>query len=125
MSTTNDDAASIYAAEVVRHTAEPWKAEASNRIVSTDTGWGIGECFVTTAQPLPLASANAARIVACVNACAGMEDPEKAISKALLALNDAKRRLMNHSVSGLEEASADSAVWDSIKSALRALGGQP
>lgn len=73
-----------------KHTAEPWKAEASNRIVSTDTGWGIGECFVTTAQPLPLASANAARIVQCINACAKFPDPAAALTDLRALLGQAR-----------------------------------
>lgn len=66
-----------------KHTPEPWDDfafeiyDAEKNIIAdcgySDDVWGKTQC-----------KANAARIVACVNACAGIEDPEATIP----ALND-------------------------------------
>lgn len=99
-----------------KHTAEPWeiypaplgvygiRSDVGGYILHInprETGWGEDE-------------ANAARIVACVNACAGMEDPAAAIASAKRALERAIR--------------CASPEWDvheiaDYKNALRAIGG--
>jgi hypothetical protein len=40
--------------------------------------------------------ANAARIVACVNACKGIEDPEKVIPELVVALKDLVEQIEAH-----------------------------
>lgn len=58
---------------VIGHTPEPWnyfKPEHSNGL------WYINDSCMVIYGLTHLAEANAARIVACVNACAGMEYPE-------------------------------------------------
>ena len=52
----------------MKHTPEPWEQSGTNIIDSR--GFYLGECR---------SEKGAARIVACVNACAGMEDPAKEI----------------------------------------------
>lgn len=58
--------------------------------------------------------ANASRIVACVNACAGMEDPAEALRLARAALKRAAYSLKVHGAKDVDVQCAE---------ALRALGG--
>jgi hypothetical protein len=69
-----------------KHTPEPWVAD------HYDEGdWSIGTCEMdrTIAENAPCiprlptseSAANARRIVACVNACAGMDDPAAGIAR--------------------------------------------
>lgn len=71
-----------------KHTKEPWVQGDCSRnmiyawkgqvLVFTDDGYRI---IVSCNQNYPEeAEANARRIVACVNACAGMDDPEKEVA---------------------------------------------
>ena len=72
-----------------KHTPEPWVA--TDRAIKRDNGFGYGEIIANvpggnTSGPFFVQSneeceANARRIVACVNACAGMEDPVAEIEK--------------------------------------------
>lgn len=74
----------------MKHTPEPWKAYVNPR------NGAIGVYSITTENdvagcnhlglPANARKANANRIVACVNACAGIEDPASAISDAREAL---------------------------------------
>lgn len=71
-----------------QHTPEPWFVDTSNPDApfgicqDVENGWGIAE--VSTFAPEGTDAANAARIVACVNGCAGI-DPA-AVGDMLAAL---------------------------------------
>lgn len=56
-----------------KHTPEPWCNPYGTVVIlgNNEGGFDISGC--------PSAKANAARIVACVNACAGLDDPQAAI----------------------------------------------
>ena len=72
-----------------KHTPEPWVA--IDRAIKRDNGFGYGEIVANvpggnTSGPFFVQSdeeceANARLIVACVNACAGMEDPAAEIAE--------------------------------------------
>lgn len=73
------------------HTPEPWTAKASN----TDGYWWfiespsglVADLSDSTFEPRT-DRANARRAAACVNACAGMKDPDKEITAMRQALED-------------------------------------
>lgn len=71
-----------------KYTPEPWALHESESTASFGLYHGKKYIGIGTCQSrisyLPEDRANAARIVACVNACAGIEDPEATIP----ALND-------------------------------------
>lgn len=88
-----------------KHTAEPWQ-EINGKIRGPASELIVSDKCAN--------EADLARIVACVNACAGMEDPAAAIASAKRALERAIR--------------CASPEWDvheiaDYKNALRALGG--
>jgi len=74
---------------------EPWEFDEENHGIDSDPGWGLlDECSsplgvsvhtyksysrVPPQDQYEEAKAKAKRIVACVNACAGMENPEEVI----------------------------------------------
>lgn len=72
-----------------KHTPEPWVA--TGRAIKRDNGFSYGEIIANvlggkTSGPFFVQSydeceANAIRIVGCVNACAGMEDPAAEIDE--------------------------------------------
>lgn len=72
-----------------KHTPEPWIA--IDRAIKLNNGFGYGETVANvpggnTSGPFFVQSdeeceANARRIVSCVNACAGMEDPAAEITE--------------------------------------------
>lgn len=74
--------------------SEPW-AEFGDRhsagvlMDSTKRSRLVAFCCAADANPVDEDRANAARIVACVNACAGIRDPAEAIEKAKEALRGA------------------------------------
>jgi hypothetical protein len=67
----------------MKHTPEPW-GQYLNHITDSD-GWTMGDLhFGQRFEGISVkfdAEANAARIVACVNACAGMDDPAAEIER--------------------------------------------
>ena len=66
------------------HTPEPWEARSIGISRKDNHNGPILACYVNTAQRyigVKEAEANASRIVACVNACAGMEDPAAEIER--------------------------------------------
>lgn len=94
------------------HTAEPWVVE------DLQPDWEIqgrgGKCYVATCSETNiLAEANARRIVACVNACAGLPDPGQDIEdtyaefQALRAQRDALLRAAREALATLEMVSTD------------------
>lgn len=82
------------------HTPEPWyigTGGAQNAATirrDTKRGQAIAQVFYTNQQPASLGgcgTANAERIVACVNACAGMADPAATIRELRESLKEARK----------------------------------
>jgi hypothetical protein len=98
-----------------KHTAEPWQVKPGfsdgPEIFSSDDFF-IAEA--NGAQSSLEDQANAKRIVSCVNACAGMEDPANAIAQARVALREASDAFKGSEMDRLTYL---------CLSALRALGG--
>jgi hypothetical protein len=71
----------------VEHTPEPWRAVHHNRAASILSD-SHGPIAGTEGDSVPVAEQheNANRIIACVNACAGIADPQSAIAAARDAL---------------------------------------
>lgn len=94
-----------------KHTAEPWGVEndiyCARRIYACGDGSRIVDVCGDSEEAGDMA--NADRIVACVNACTGMEDPANGIEKARTLL-----RLLSSKQDGVGHQAAE---------ALRALGG--
>ena len=72
----------------MKHTPEPWKCDGKTVYALTHHSWRKGQeilqnRFSANVQDAHTSDeelqANATRIVACVNACVGMEDPETSI----------------------------------------------
>jgi hypothetical protein len=57
-----------------KHTPEPWLTRFNHCIIYCKTGKRVANTVVQD-QGIEICTANAARIVACVNACEGMDDP--------------------------------------------------
>ncbi len=72
------------------HTPGPWRSIGWN--VLTETESGIANCDYTHGATGPagieMDIANAARIVACVNACDGIDDPERLLASVKGFLRD-------------------------------------
>lgn len=73
------------------HTPEPWACDPDSigHIYAVGDKRATGACgnvLTYTGRPLEERRANARRIVACVNACAGMADPAADIARMLAAL---------------------------------------
>lgn len=86
-----------------KHTPEPWEANDyyGNPLLITAKPDEIGHDVVamiqadeptntTNVYPPDTSAANAARIVACVNGCKGIRDPEKAVPKLVSALREVR-----------------------------------
>lgn len=77
----------------MKHTKEPWKHDATLcipddgviQIYTREENIGEISCF----EMPKLAKQNADRIVECVNACEGIENPTEAIGKVIAALEAA------------------------------------
>jgi len=65
-----------------KHTPEPWvyRPYPNPKIMSCEISSSGSVIAAVCSLPLGIGENNAARIVACVNACAGMEDPAKEIA---------------------------------------------
>ena len=80
----------------MKYTAEPWQFKEGFHDIDACESWGLGsivgggfyiaEIWQTVRGGKETATANAARIVECVNACAGIPDPEKDIPDLIAAL---------------------------------------
>ena len=70
-----------------KHTPEPWEVEGqfydAHRIVDTN-GVPICQLWYKDESPMPNQESNAARIVACVNAMAGIEHPQQFVDNAII-----------------------------------------
>ena len=108
-----------------KHTPEPWyKFDEGNNIFSSNGH--VSEISGHETHPA-LDISNAARIVACVNACAGMDDPAKymegvrILEKTYYDLQAEKAILRNERdelLSALEMASAVMTACDALKKAI-------
>jgi hypothetical protein len=81
------------------HTPEPWRVDIVSGTIIFDKekiqGLEVIITIPTEAQGgVKKAQANAARIVACVNACAGMEDPAAEIALLTERLKNAQEELV-------------------------------
>lgn len=99
-----------------KHTAEPWHIDTEH---PTEIRGVQGEASTMVAEVRsPYLSEqiypNAARIVACVNACAGVEDPASAIALAKTGLSEAEKCARQR---------GEFSLADCYYEALRALGG--
>lgn len=97
---------------ITKHTPEPWGDHAINKpdhgVIHAMRGAHIGTLKSSDSR----SDSNAARIVACINACAGIEDPAAALSNVRQLLRSWKRDI---------ECPDDR---DEIDNILRELGGQ-
>lgn len=71
----------------MNHTPEPWHTNGSEIIDNSNKG--LGETYQTLSKGTDETNANAARIVACVNALAGIEDPAATLAEVRDLLNQA------------------------------------
>lgn len=105
-------------ARSTKHTPEPWCVHNTVTIHGPNgNDYGIlaeANIYRTESDGAETGQANAARIVACVNACAGMEDPAEALRLARAALKRAAYSLKVHGAKDVDVQCAE---------ALRALGG--
>lgn len=95
----------------------PWHADDHAGTGKPRVLWDAKGHYVAQVEKpgLPdVTDANAARIVACVNACAGMADPAHALALARAALKRAAYSLKVHGAKDVDVQCAE---------ALRALGG--
>ncbi len=89
-----------------KHTAEPWTSEGKGVFGANRKVVMVAMC----GDPIRAEDApTAARIVACVNACAGVEDPAAALTAAREALEWFRANAQRLSLS-YEEARADEAL---------------
>lgn len=105
------------------HTPEPWFTGA----VNLTENWLIGHqdevspahtnC-IAQLERCPEAKANAERIVACVNSCVGMDDPENDLS--LLKMRLASKRAIDNDCIWLASKAARQDAIDALKNCLRA-----
>ena len=67
----------------LKHTPEPWRVIMADDPDAYMLYGDTGDCIAEMPSPdrQGVEHSNPYRIVACVNACAGMEDPEKEITK--------------------------------------------
>jgi hypothetical protein len=82
----------------MKHTKEPWRIDAGPRhyYIKGDDGQNVALMAhpdTDNGYPVATADLNATRIVACVNALAGVAEPEKAIKEAREALKAAESEL--------------------------------
>jgi hypothetical protein len=77
----------------MKHTSEPWSLLSQRQdMIKGKDGSHILECIGHETHPRT--QANAARIVQCVNACEGIENPEIYMSQLAYERDDAEARAM-------------------------------
>jgi hypothetical protein len=81
----------------MKHTPEPWEFKDTEMKITGAGDW-FGLQVIANVSPkmsftkgMGTQCANAARIVACVNACAGMDDPQVAINQMAYERDKAKQ----------------------------------
>ena len=100
-----------------KHTPAPWHYSEENsrpsgaQLIYAEDGWLVADACGAFKRHDDERQANAHRIIACVNACAGMEDPAGTISLVRRALQFF-----------LDDGGSDEECRDYLADALRALG---
>ena len=114
----------------MHHTPEPWNRNVSPAwtypIYASASGDESKRDWIHIAAVLPKnpnAEADLDRIVACVNACAGIEDPGKVIPQLAELLRLACQYLEHPEVCCLPFALDSDLMAQRIRAALKALGG--
>lgn len=118
-----------------KHTAGPWTAEISKcathwviRHSARGKGDGYNNRVAETCQWSPASgpqigpsesAANAARIVACVNACEGIDDPS-----AIREVVEAAKRALNYIANTESELGIELQSGDMLRAALAKLEGR-
>ncbi len=106
-----------------RHTQEPWTV---GQRPNTRDIFARGMLFSgMKTRPLHEAEADAERAVACVNACAGIPDPETTIPELVDALRECLEQHKGVYRYGLAPRSALSTIYEKARAVLAKLeGGQ-
>lgn len=109
-----------------QHTPEPWKAWQPG---FNGEQWAFGphgKCPIgkTLGGDAPIEAANADRIVACVNACAGLADPAADLAALREALRDAYEFLCSIEFPGRATAKGQSVLCAMRDALARVEGGQ-
>jgi|3_EtaG_2_1085321.scaffolds.fasta_scaffold15134_2 hypothetical protein len=102
-----------------KHTAGPWKycppvLDDESGFVGAKAGDGHGVTSLADRPVLESAAqfeANAARIVACVNACEGMDDPEAFVEAAKHITRELTDGILAHGLSSDQRELLFSLVW--------------
>ena len=103
-----------------KHTPGPWEADSDGHIYHAPTDEDADPHVARANRARPEHAANAARIVACVNACEGIDDPAVGLAKVRAALL-AARGWLRHGADGGGRAGD---VEDAMTAALALLGGE-
>ena len=106
------------------HTPTPWKVSGRFDIYEDKQTPGVGGTFIGSTRgnwPLPESvnircQADAERIIACVNACAGIED----VSEIRDAIDALDKLIVIHP----NDVLYDSATWMKLNMALKRIKGQ-
>lgn len=104
----------------MKHTKEPWKVDAMGRIIMSENRGKVYQDIAEIRPGILLAAvdkANAARIVSCVNALAGVKNP----GEAMELVRDVLGGLVKRNKTVLGDAIGHSTL-DEIHKALAALG---
>jgi hypothetical protein len=107
-----------------KHTPEPWARWGSDQVASTVTGKIVAEvpAYTLSGKVKNEDQANAERIVACVNACAGIEDPSavqemrKALSEVFSMIEDVRTGKVERGVN-LYLADAQAVILEAVSRA--------
>lgn len=107
-----------------KHTPEPWIFDLTEYpSVHEKGGDAVCQMGYGDGDTMPNADANAARIVACVNACAGMADPAAAIRTLLELVAEQSRWDCDCDLPGLGEDGIIECRGCRARAALEGLGG--
>lgn len=100
-------------------TREPW--EAQSEVFKSETSTLLGTCYPQKGveDSFGRADRNAARIVSCVNGCAGLADPG-----AIGELIEAVSMVFDH-IGGGNSLHPDDSYTDDLRAALRRVKGDP
>lgn len=97
-----------------KHTPEPWKvSKKANRFICTETGEVIAMC--DGLQAIELDKANARRIVACINAMAGIDDDNVLFRRGSIGT------VRKHIVTKQVQIEKLTAQRDQLRAALKAI----
>lgn len=105
------------------HTAEPWRVGKFGGIYGDD-GPCLGGCSFSDGSQRPNGRENETRIVACVNACAGIDDPAD-----LRRQRDELLQVLKEVNDNVEEPLSwikgdDPGMWDRVETAIAKAEGE-